>query len=312
LKEFHSIDSFRADKPTVVTIGTFDGVHLGHKKIIERLVAQANISDFESVVLTFFPHPRMVIQENSDIKLLNTLSERSQVLQETGLDSLIIHPFTKEFSRLTAEEFVEQVLVKSMHTKHIIIGHDHRFGRNRTADITHLRSFGANFGFDVSEITAQEINHVAISSTKIRNALAEGKIDIANEYLGYDYMLTGTIVRGNGIGKTIGYPTANIHIAEEYKLIPKSGSYIIRSYLNGGKVFGMMNIGKNPTVNGQKQTIEVHFFDIDQDLYGQEVQISLLSYLRDEKKFPTVEILKNQLQQDKQNSLQFIASQNVR
>lgn len=312
MKEFHSIDSFRTDKPTVVTIGTFDGVHLGHKKIIERLVTQANISDFESVVLTFFPHPRMVIQENSDIKLLNTLSERSQVLQKTGLDSLIIHPFTKEFSRLTAQEFVEQVLVKAMHTKHIIIGHDHRFGRNRTADITHLRSFGAYYGFDVSEITAQEINHVAISSTKIRNALAEGETDIANDYLGYDYMLTGTIVRGNGIGKTIGYPTANIHIAEEYKLIPKSGSYIISSYLNGEKVFGMMNIGKNPTVNGHNQTIEVHFFDIDQDLYGQEVQISLLSYLRDEKKFPTVEILKNQLQLDKQNSLQFIASQNVR
>lgn len=311
MKEFHSIDSFRTDKPTVVTIGTFDGVHLGHKKIIERLVTQANISDFESVVLTFFPHPRMVIQENLNVKLLNTIVERSQILQKTGLDSLIIHPFTKEFSRLTAEEFVEQVLVKALHTKHIIIGHDHRFGRNRTADITHLRSFGANFGFDVSEITAREIDHVAISSTKIRNALAEGKIDIANDYLGYDYMLTGTIVRGNGIGKTIGYPTANIHIVEEYKLIPKSGSYIIRSYLNGGKVFGMMNIGKNPTVNGQKQTIEVHFFDINQDLYGQEVQISLLSYLRDEKKFPTVEILKNQLQQDKQNCLQFIASQNV-
>ena len=312
MKEFRSIDSFRPDKPTVVTIGTFDGVHLGHKKIIERLVAQAKISDYESVVLTFFPHPRMVIQENTDVKLLNTISERAQIFQETGLDSLIVHPFTKVFSRLAAEEFVEQVLVKALHTKHIIIGHDHRFGRNRTADITHLRNFGEHFGFEVSEITVQEINHVAISSTKIRNALAEGKIEVANAYLGYDYMLTGTIVRGNGIGKTIGYPTANIHIPEDYKLIPKIGSYVISSYLDGKKVFGMMNIGKNPTVNGRKQTIEVHFFDINQDLYGQAVQISLLSHLRDEKKFPTVEILKNQLQKDKQKSLQFIASQYVR
>lgn len=308
MKEFRSIDHFRTDKPTVVTIGTFDGVHLGHKKIIERLVTQANISGYESVILTFFPHPRMVVQKNATVKLLNTLGERSQILQHTGLDSLIIHPFTKEFSRLSAEDFVEQILVKALHTKHIIIGHDHRFGRNRTADITHLRNFGEHFGFEVSEITAQEINHVAISSTKIRTALAEGKIDVANAYLGYDYLLTGTIVSGNGIGKTISYPTANIHIPEDYKLIPKTGSYVVRSEIFGKKVFGMMNIGKNPTVNGLKQTIEVHFFDLNQDLYGQEVQISLMSYLRDEIKFASVEKLKNQLLKDRQNSLQFIDS----
>lgn len=308
MKEFRSIDYFRPDKPTVVTIGTFDGVHLGHKKIIERLVTQANISGYESVILTFFPHPRMVVQKDATVKLLNTLGERSKILQHTGLDSLIIHPFTKEFSRLSAEDFVEQILVKALHTKHIIIGHDHRFGRNRTADITHLRNFGEHFGFEVSEITAQEINHVAISSTKIRTALAEGKIDVANAFLGYDYLLTGTVVNGNGIGKTIGYPTANIHIPEDYKLIPKTGSYVVRSEIFGKKVFGMMNIGKNPTVNGLKQTIEVHFFDLDQDLYGQEVQISLLSYLRDEIKFASVEKLKNQLLKDRQNSLQFIDS----
>ena len=306
MKVYQAIELYKPAKPSVVTIGTFDGVHLGHKKIIERLVATANLSDYESVLLSFFPHPRMVVQHQADIKMLNTLDERCEILSQTGLNHLIIHPFTKAFSRQTALEYAEQVLVKSLNTKHIIIGYDHRFGRNRTADIDDLREFGKQFGFEVSEISAQEVNEVAVSSTKIRKALADGEIGLANTYLGYEFMLSGTIVKGRGLGKDLGFPTANLSIAESYKLVPREGVYVIKSWLKGRTVYCIMFIGKYPTVDGQGRHIEINFFVVNEDLYDQKISISLLEYLREEQKFDSLDSLKNQLAKDRQSALAFL------
>ncbi|NDV42526.1 bifunctional riboflavin kinase/FAD synthetase [Flagellimonas sediminis] len=292
---------------TIITIGTFDGVHLGHQKILERLMNNAKATNLKSTVLTFFPHPRMVLQKDVDIKLLNTLEEKKQIMETLGLDYLIIHPFTKEFSRLTATEFVEDILVDGLKAKKIIIGYDHRFGRNRNANIQDLIAFGSTLGFDVEEIPAQEIDDVSVSSTKIRNALLDGDIETANSYLSYAYMLTGTIGKGKGLGKEFGFPTANLHIEEEYKLIPKTGVYVVKSTLEGKEYFGMMNIGFNPTVDGTTKSIEVNFFDFDGNLYGQKVQVSILHRIRDEHKFNSVEELKQQLQKDKVRSLELIS-----
>nr|WP_255802819.1 bifunctional riboflavin kinase/FAD synthetase [Aestuariibaculum lutulentum] len=293
---------------TVVTIGTFDGVHIGHQKIINRLINTGKASHLKSVILTFFPHPRMVLQKDSNIKLINTIDERRAILEGLGLDYLLIKKFTQEFSRLTAEEFVKQILVDTLHAKKVIIGYDHRFGRNRNADINDLRKYGELYGFDVEEISAQDIDDVSVSSTKIRAALEEGDIDKTNAYLGYNFMLTGTVVEGKALGRQIEYPTANIQIEEDYKLIPKQGSYVVKSVIDGKQVFGMMNIGTNPTVKGNKETIEVHFFDFNKDIYGQQIQIDLLHRIRDEKKFESVAALKEQLQKDKETSLTYIAS----
>ncbi len=296
---------------SVVTIGTFDGVHLGHKKIIKKLVAIAKTNNFKSTILTFFPHPRMVLQQDNSIKLINTLDEKIAILEELGLNQLIIHPFTKEFSRLSAQEYVKDILVEKLNSKKIIIGYDHRFGRNRTATIENLKEFGEVFNFEVEEISAEEINEVSVSSTKIRKALEEGEIETANLYLGYEFMLTGTITKGKGLGKKIQFPTANIHIEEEYKLIPKKGVYTVKSIINNEVVYGMMNIGMNPTVNGTKETIEVHFFDFDQNLYGKKIQVNLLARQRNEKRFESVEALKEQLFKDKKSALKNIASINA-
>lgn len=306
LKIFNSIKSFNAIKPTIVTIGTFDGVHLGHQKIVAQITKNADALNCESLVLTFFPHPRMVLQESTEMKQLNTLNEKIALLDNLGIDNLVVHPFDKEFSRLTAEEFVKKVLVDVFKIKKIIIGHDHRFGRNRTATINDLIQFGETYGFNVEQISAEEINEVSISSTKIRNALLEGNIELATNYLGYDYSLTGIIFKGKQLGRTIGYPTANITIEEDYKLIPNNGVYIAKSVLNGKTVFGMMNIGTRPTVDGTKQTIEINFFDFKQDLYEQKITISLLHRMRSEQKFESIDALKNQLGKDKKTALAFI------
>ena len=306
MKIFNSIESFNATKPTIVTIGTFDGVHLGHQKIVAQITKNAHALNCESLVLTFFPHPRMVLQEGTEMKQLNSLNEKIALLDNLGIDNLVIHPFDKEFSRLTAEEFVKKVLVDVFKIKKIIIGHDHRFGRNRTATIDDLINFGETYGFEVEQISAKEINEVSISSTKIRNALLEGNIELATNYLGYDYSFTGIIIKGKQLGRTIGYPTANITIEEDYKLIPNNGVYIAKSVLNGKTVFGMMNIGNRPTVDGTKQTIEINFFDFKQDLYGQKITISLLHRMRSEQKFESLDALKNQLGKDKKTALAFI------
>ena len=299
MKIFHSLCDFSLTKNTIITIGTFDGVHIGHRKILEKIIHNAKELDCESLVLTFFPHPRMVLQENSSVKLLHTMEEKRTLLQKIGIENLIIHPFNKEFSQLTAEEFVKEILINQLQIQKIIIGHDHRFGRNRTADINDLISFGEKYGFEVEQISAQEIDEIAVSSTKIRNALINGTISLANEYLGYNYFFSGTVVQGQQLGRTIGFPTANIHIKEDYKLIPKNGVYIVKSYLNEELIYGIMNIGNRPTVNGLNQTIEVHFIDFDKDLYGQEVTIEVVEFIREEHKFDSLESLKNQIQKDK-------------
>ena len=306
LKLFHSINDFQSTKKTILTLGTFDGVHIGHKKILERITQNTENGKYESLVLTFFPHPRMVLQEKSEIKLLNTIAEKTKLLEATGIENLVIHPFNESFSRLTAEEFVHSILVEQFHIQKIIIGHDHRFGRNRTANIDDLIAFGAEYGFEVEQISAQEIQDVSVSSTKIRKALNEGNMDLANEYLGYDYFLSGEVVKGKQLGRTIGFPTANIQIEEDYKLIPRNGAYVVKAIVDQKEVFGMMNIGFNPTVNGQKQTIEVHLFDFDADIYGQKIEIILLQYLREEQKFGSLDLLIAQLNQDKKEALTFI------
>jgi riboflavin kinase/FMN adenylyltransferase len=250
----------------------------------------------------------MVLQEQTEIQLLNTIEERASLLAKTGIDNLIIHPFDKVFSRLTAEEFVKNILVDQLNIRKIVIGHDHRFGRNRTADIDDLIVFGKNYDFEVEQISVQEIEAVSVSSTKIRAALEEGNIMLANDYLGYSYFLTGTIQRGKQLGRTIGFPTANLKIEESYKLIPKKGVYIVQSLLNDKKVFGMMNIGTNPTVGGTAISIEIHFLDFDGDLYDQKIQVFILKYLRSEQKFESVALLQEQLLKDKNTTIAYITS----
>jgi len=298
---------YKRIKDSVVTIGTFDCVHISHQKIISRLVDIAKTNDLQALVLTFFPHPRMVVQKDSDIKLINTIDEKAAQLQELGVDHLVVKEFTKSFSRLTALEYVRDVLVNKLKVKHIIVGYDHHFGRNRTATIDDLIEFGKFYDFEVTQIDAQEIGDVAVSSTKIRTALHEGKMKIANQFLGYDFMLTGIVVKGKGLGSNLNFPTANIHIEESYKLIPKEGVYLVQSNLNGHQTYGMMNIGKNPTVSQDNKThIEVHFFDFDGDLYGKILKIELLDHLRSEIKFPNISALKAQLENDKSTAKQRI------
>jgi len=310
LKLSNSTDTIK-DQDTIVTIGTFDGVHIGHQKIIKRLIDSGNLQQLKSVILTFFPHPRMVLQKDSNIKLINTIDERQDILEALGLDYLLVKKFTKEFSRLSAEDFVKQILVDKLNAKKVIIGYDHRFGRNRNADINDLRTFGKRYGFEVEEISAQDIDDVSVSSTKIRTALLEGDITKANNYLGYPFMLNGTVVKGKGLGKQLNYPTANIHVEEDYKLIPKQGAYIVNTTINNQLVYGMMNIGTNPTVNGNKQTIEVNFIDFDKDIYDKKLQINLLKRIRDEEKFESIDALKMQLSKDKTETIDFIKTHNA-
>ncbi len=306
MKEHKGANAFNGEHPTVITIGTFDGVHAGHQKIIERLVATAKMGQMESAILTFFPHPRMVLQKESGIQLINTIEERKELLEKTGIDHLIIHPFTHQFSRLTALEFVRDILVNKLRAKKVIIGYDHRFGRNRTADINNLREYGKQFDFEVEEIGEQDIEEVAVSSSKIRKALLEGKVEKANRYLQHPFTLTGTIVKGKGLGKEFGYPTANLEIEEDYKLIPKNGVYVVKAFIDEIPYFGMMNIGTNPTVGGEEKTVETYFFLLDEDLYGKKLQIELHTWIREEKKFDSVDALKRAMKQDEAFSAQFI------
>ncbi|MFN0728642.1 bifunctional riboflavin kinase/FAD synthetase [Polaribacter gochangensis] len=302
----HSLSNYRHTEGTVVTIGTFDGVHIGHQKIIEQVVTTAKQLGKKAVLLTFFPHPRMVLQQNASIELINTIDERAELLSKTGLDYLIIHPFSMEFSRLTALDFVRKVLVNQLHTSKLIIGYDHHFGKNREGNLEQLTEYSHLYNFEVEEIPAQDINDVAVSSTKIRKALSEKNIKTANKYLGYHFMLNGTVVNGKQLGGKIGFPTANLSIKEAYKLIPKTGVYVVKSKINNTIVFGMMNIGFRPTLEGKHQTIEIHFFDFNNDLYGQNLTIEVLYFLRDEEKFDSVEKLISQIKKDREIALNYI------
>jgi len=311
LKIFHSITDFKSTKKTIVTLGTFDGVHIGHQKILEKVTQKKEAKDYESLVLTFFPHPRMVLEGQSDVKLLNTLSEKIELLKKNGLDNLVIHPFDEKFSQLTAHDFVKTVLVDQFHIQKIIIGHDHRFGKNRTANIDDLIAYGKQYDFEVEQISVQEIEAVSVSSTKIRKALEAGNMELANRFLGYDYFLTGIVQKGKQVGRTIGFPTANLKIEENYKLIPRNGVYIVKSILDQETIYGIMNIGFNPTVEGQDLSIEIHFLDYNADLYGQEISVSLLHFIRSEQKFQSILLLKAQLESDKQKAILFLKSNTI-
>ena len=279
MKVIQSIAAFNSSEKTIVTIGTFDGIHIGHQKILKNLIRAANNEGKKSVLLTFFPHPRMVLQKDNKILLLNTIEEKSGLLEKMGLDYLIIHPFSKEFSRLTALDFVRDILINKLNTSKLIIGYDHHFGKNREGNIHQLKEYSLLYDFKVEEIPAQDIDDVSVSSTKIRIALKEGNLKTANKYLGYHYMLNGTVVSGKKLGGTIGFPTANLEIKEPYKLVPKTGVYIIKTYINTVLYTGIMNIGFNPTVLGKHQTIEAHLFDFNEDLYGKEITIEFKAIL---------------------------------
>lgn len=300
--------NFNSTEQTFVTIGTFDGVHFGHQKIIEKLVLQAKKEGKKSVVLTFFPHPRMVLQAGANIELINTIDEKAILLEKTGLDYLIIHPFSQEFSRTSALEFVRDLLVNQLNISKLIIGYDHHFGKNREGNITQLTEYSLVYGFTVEEIPAQDIDDVSVSSTKIRTALHSGNLKTANKYLGYPFMLSGKVVNGKQLGGKIGYPTANIHVEERYKLIPKTGVYVVKSIIDEKIVYGMMNIGNRPTVDGKHQTIEVHFFDFNKDLYHKNLTVELLYFLRDEHKFESIEELIQQLKKDEQTARNYITN----
>jgi riboflavin kinase / FMN adenylyltransferase len=309
LKVYTDIIDFKNVMNPVVTTGTFDGVHLGHQKIISRLKDVAREVNGETVLLTFYPHPRMVLfPEDNDLKLINTQEEKIELLEHYGIDHLIIYPFTKEFSRLTSVEFVRNILVNSIGTKRLVIGYNHHFGRNREGSFEHLKEYGPLYGFEVEEIPAKDIDSIEISSTKIRNALLAGDVSIANNYLGHKFCLTGRVVDGKKIGREIGYPTANIFVEDKYKLIPADGVYAVNVRHDNKMYGGMLNIGNNPTVGGKHKTIEVNIFEFDKDIYEENATIYFIERLRDEVKFKGLEELKDQLAIDKVNSLKILAS----
>lgn len=284
---------------SVITIGTFDGVHIGHQKILRRLIQKAYEKKLRSVLLTMFPHPRMVLQKESNIMLLLTINERITMLKNLGVEEIVVKEFTQQFANLTPLAYVEDILVKELNAKHLIIGYDHHFGKNRSANITDLKAFGNHFNFEVEEISALEIEEVAVSSTKIRKALSDGAIETANTSLGYNYFITGQVIKGKGIGRTINFPTANIFVKEAYKLIPKNGVYVVKSTIESSPVYGMMNIGTKPTVDGKNNSIEVHFLNLNKDLYGLTLKIEFLHRLRDETKFESIQKLQEQLELDR-------------
>lgn len=298
MKQYNNVSFYKNNKPCVLTIGTFDGVHKGHKAILKKVVDSAKNQNIDSVLLTFFPHPRMVLQKDAQIKLLNTIEERKNLVAKTGIDHLVIHPFTKEFSRLSALEYVRDILVDGLQPKKIIIGYDHSFGRNRTAGIQELKEYGETFDFEVEEISAQEIDNIAVSSTKIRAALTEGDVNKAQNYLGYSYKISGTVIQGRGVGRTLDYPTANLFLEEPYKLVPKEGVYLVRVHWENETFYGLTNIGTNPTVGGTQKTIETHVLDFSGNLYDQNLTIEFLDYLREEQKFESVIQLQEAIKND--------------
>ena len=305
---YRHINEFSSKKDVVITTGTFDGVHLGHKKIIEQVVSAAKKINGESVILTFFPHPRMVLYpENNDLKLLKTIEERIELLKSSGIDHLIIHPFSMEFSRITSLDFVRDILVKKLNTKKLVIGYDHHFGKNREGSFQHLKEYGPLYGFDVEEISAQEIQQINISSTKVRNSLLIGEIQAANQFLGYYYFINGTVVEGEKIGRKLGFPTANIKIKEDYKLIPANGVYAVKVNVDEKLYSGMLNIGVRPTVKGDEVTIEVNIFNFNDQIYNKPIRIEFFEKIRNEIKFNELVDLQQQLNNDKQKVLQLFS-----
>ncbi len=308
MKIYRNIADFKPEKKVFLTVGTFDGIHFGHQKIIDSLKSLANEEDGESVMLTFSPHPRLVLfPENNNLKLINTLDEKINRLESSGIDHLIIYPFTKDFSRISALEYVRDFLVKEIKVSTLIIGYDHQFGRNREGNFEYLKELSELYGFDVKEISAQDINDINVSSTKIRKAIELGDIPLANEYLGYTFPLKGKVIEGKKLGNTIGFPTANLLIEDKTKIIPKPGAYVVYVEVDGNRYKAMLNIGKNPTIDeSEQEKIEVNLFDFDGNLYQKTIKVEFIERLRDEVKFDSLDALKNQLRLDKANSLKIL------
>ncbi|WP_316772738.1 bifunctional riboflavin kinase/FAD synthetase [Pedobacter frigiditerrae] len=327
MKIYNQLSEFKKLNNAVVTIGTFDGVHYGHQKIIKRLCELAKSTGGESVILTFFPHPRMIIDpENQDLKMINTIKEKAEILANLGVDHLIITPFTRDFSNLDATDYIKNILIDTIGTKQIIVGYDHRFGKDRKGGMNELQQFSKVYGYEIEEIPEQDINDVAVSSTKIRKALLDGDVSLAAKYLGYHFSISGPVIKGDKIGRTIGFPTANIFVEETYKIIPSDGIYAVTVEMSSEigdeslelelktpnsqlqTYTGMAYIGQRPTINGMTRNIEVNIFDFNREIYGQTIKMNFLKFLRHDVKFTGLEALTEQLHQDKQDTLTFFAS----
>lgn len=307
MKIYEGIEQFRRLPRAVVTSGTFDGVHIGHQKILQKLTGLARKTGGETVVITYWPHPRMVLHADSqDLKLLSTFEEKASLLAQFGIDHLIKIAFTKAFSQLSSSEFIQKILIDAIGTSHLVIGYDHRFGKNREGSFEHLLANKEKYGFEVEEISRQDIENVGVSSTRIRKALAAGEVEVAADYLGRPYSFSGRVVEGDQIGRTLNFPTANIAIPATYKLIPADGVYAVKVEHEGKTYKGMLNIGHRPTVGGQARSVEVHIFDFNENLYTQEVTVFLIRQIRTELKFDSLEELKNQLQQDKIEAIRIL------
>lgn len=306
MKIYHHLSEFKKLDNAVVTIGTFDGVHYGHQKIVKKLCELAKATGGESVILTFFPHPRLILDpENQNLKMINTISQKAEILANLGVDHLIIIPFTRDFSNQTAKEYIQHVLVETLGTKYIIVGYDHRFGKDRKGGMPELEKYAGVFDYKIEVIAEQDINDVAVSSTKIRQALLAGDVALAATYLGYHFSIAGRVIKGDKIGRTIGFPTANIFVEETYKLIPSDGIYAVTVSMENQTYKGMAYIGQRPTINGMTRNIEVNIFDFNQEIYGQTINMVFLEFLRHDVKFVDLEGLKAQLHEDKKNTLAY-------
>ncbi len=310
IKVFRDIDNVEFNKNTILTVGTFDGIHIGHKEILDKLIYQAKEKNLRSCIITFHPHPQHIIRSNSknNLKLITSIEERIYLFEKLGVDSILVIPFNKEFSQLSAKEFVIDILYKKLGFLEFLIGYDHSFGKNREGNYELLKQISKEYDFEVTQIGAKTTNeNEIISSTKIREALENRDIKLANKMLGWSYFITGIVREGHKRGRTIGFPTANVIPEEVHKLIPRNGVYVVKSEIDGVEYFGMANLGTRPTFleNAQAQ-LEVHYFDLDMDLYGKELRVEFLSYLREEKKFDIIDKLVNQLKNDKQFSLNFL------
>jgi riboflavin kinase/FMN adenylyltransferase len=300
MRIYEGINNFKRLNYAVVTSGTYDGVHIGHQKILQRMIEVAKINGGESVMITFWPHPRMVLNNDSGfLKLINTMEEKQELLRKIGIKHLILIPFTKEFAKTSSKDFIRNILVDAIGTKKLIIGYNHRFGKNREGSFESLMMDSHKYGFEVEEIPKREIDHIGISSTIIRKSLNDGDIYTAEKYLGHPFMLSGLVIQGDKLGSTIGFPTANLQVEEAYKLIPGDGVYAVKVNIEGLIYNGMMNIGYRPTVDGLNKKIEVHILDFNEKMYGKKICITFVRKIRNEKKFESLDHLKQQLEKDK-------------
>jgi riboflavin kinase/FMN adenylyltransferase len=303
MKIYEGLEGFTPVTNAVVTSGTFDGVHLGHQKILTRIREIARSNQGETVLITFWPHPRLVLYPNEHkLRLLSTFEEKAKLLRKFGIDHLITIPFTQEFSQMTSQEFIQKVLIDAIQTKKLVIGYDHRFGKNREGSFEYLKANSSVFGFELEEISRQDVEEIAVSSTKIRTALESGDVKVAESCLGRPYELNGLVIKGQQIGRSIGFPTANIHIPNDYKLIPRDGVYAVEVAVDGNLYKAMLNIGNRPTVDGSKKTVEANLFDFQGDLYDKQITVYFHNFLREERKFESLEALKSQLVQDQKSA----------